>query len=54
MESSKSKRSSKVPWLFALGNDTVNYLSRSGRGEEAREVGVIVQSELDYYALQGA
>jgi hypothetical protein len=53
-ETSKSKRSSKVPWLFALGNDTVNYLSRSGRGEEAREVGVIVQSELDHYALQGA
>lgn len=51
-ETSKSRRSAKLPWLFALGNDTVNYLSRSGRSEEAREVGVIVQSELDHYALQ--
>lgn len=40
---SMAKASDELSWLVALGNDTVNYLARAGRKEEARELVGILQ-----------
>lgn len=40
---SMTKASDELSWLVALGNDTVNYLARVGRKDEARELVGILQ-----------
>lgn len=42
----KSQRMGSMPWLAILGHDTVNFLTRSGRSQEAEEVTEVLQSEL--------
>jgi hypothetical protein len=42
----KSKGMGIVPWIAVLGHDTVNYLTKSGRSQEAEGVKEMLQSEL--------
>lgn len=38
-------------WLLALGDDTMNFLARSGRSREAKEVAKILEAEMKHHKI---
>ncbi|KAI9904870.1 hypothetical protein N3K66_001399 [Trichothecium roseum] len=46
LSSAKSKGMGVIPWVAVLGHDTVNYLLKSGRSQEAEGINELLQSEL--------